>query len=151
MESHPTTPDPRDASALLGDLERDRTALAPHAATPDWALVAASALAAAYVALPLAGDGRSPVLLMIGAGALALVVQLRQRRLVRRRRRGVAASMPLLGLLAVVLLLLSVSFGLVAADLHLLVAVPALAAGLCTYALLRRSDARERRDLDRVG
>ncbi|WP_166435953.1 hypothetical protein [Cellulomonas shaoxiangyii] len=148
MENDST--DPRRASELLADLEGDRAALAQQAAGPAWYVPAVSALAAAYVAVPLLGDDPTPVVSMIFGGVLALSVLAHQQRLVRPRGGGVAGAGLVVALLAVVLLLLSVSFGLVAGGLHAWVVLPALAAGAATYALVRRLEAVVRRDVHRV-
>ncbi|MFS0704952.1 hypothetical protein AB6N23_10560 [Cellulomonas sp. 179-A 9B4 NHS] len=150
METHSATPDPQRASDLLADLDGDRATLAQRAATPAWYLAAVTVLIAAYVAVPLLGEDRTPAVTMIGGALVALAVLLQQRRLVRPRGTGVAGTGLLVALLAAVLLLLSVSFGLVAGGLHAWVALPVLAAGAVAYAVLRRSDSLARRALDRV-
>ncbi|GIG40549.1 hypothetical protein [Cellulomonas phragmiteti] len=150
METHSAAPDPQRAGELLADLAGDRSTLARHATTPSWYVPTVAALTAAYVAVPLLGEDRTPTVSMIGGALLVLAVLVQQRRRVRLPGAGVAGAGLVVTLLAVVLLLLSVSFGLVAGGLHVWVALPVLAAGAVAYALLRRLDAAGRRAVDRV-
>lgn len=150
METHSGAPDPRRASDLLAELDADRGALARHAATPAWYLVGMTVLAGVYVATPLLGDHRSPLTSLLLGGLLVLGVLHQQRRVVRPRGLGAAGAGLLVGLLAVVLLLLSVSFGLVAGGLRGWVVLPAVVAAAATALALRRLDALARRDLARV-
>ncbi|MBO0898804.1 hypothetical protein J1G43_02345 [Cellulomonas sp. zg-ZUI22] len=150
METHSPVPDARGAEELLAHLDADRTALAPHVTTPTWYLTGMAGLAAVFVAAPLLGDRRSGLLTPLLAGALVLVTALRQRRLVRPAGGGVAAGGTLAVLIGALLVLLSTSFGLVAADLHPWVALPVLAAGALTFLLGRRLDRIAQERLARV-
>lgn len=150
METHSPVPDARSAEELLAHLDADRTALAPHVTTPPWYRAGMAALAAVFVAAPLLGDRRSGLLTLLLAVALVLATALRQRRLVRPAGGGVTAGWTLAVLLGALLLLLSTSFGLVAADLHAWVVLPAVAAGALTSWLASRLDGIARQRVARV-
>lgn len=151
MESHSSDPDARRASALLADLEADRAVLAQHAATPAWYLLAVAVLSGLLVAIPLLGDGRTPAFTVLTLASVGVALLYQRRRLVRPRRAGIAAWGVLAVLLVVLLLLLSVSFGLVAGGLGAWVALSAVIAAVTTTALARWFDVLVRRHASRVG
>ncbi|WP_143320543.1 hypothetical protein [Cellulomonas iranensis] len=150
METEPASSGPRGANEMLADLEADRAALATHVRTPAWYLAGVSALAAAFTAGPLLGDDRTNLLATLGGALLVLAALLQQRRRVRPAKPGGVAWGWTLLLVVTLLLLLSVSFGLVAGGLAGWVALPALAAAVVTYGVLRRLDAQVRRQVARV-
>ncbi|MCC2336168.1 hypothetical protein [Cellulomonas wangsupingiae] len=150
MENHSTTTDPARAGQLLAGLDADRAALVDRVTTPTWYVVALAALTAAFVAGPLLGDRQTALFGMIAPAALVLALELRQRRLVRPAGPGAAGWGVVAVLLGGVLLLLSVSFGLVASGLDAWVVLPALAAGALTYLAVGRVDAHVRRRTARV-
>ncbi|NOJ60692.1 hypothetical protein [Arthrobacter sp. 260] len=125
----PSTADqPRSATALLADVDKDRSALIHRMTAPRWAAPAFGALAALCVASPAAGDnrsGNSALLIIVGI----LVVYLYQRTTgVRLASIGWTAWLIYAATLVFCLLMLSVSLGLVSFDLFWWVIAPAAAA-----------------------
>ncbi len=141
MENHSTPSDPRSAHELLADLEADRSAVGTRVGTPTWQMLVGGALVAVFVASPLLGKDVATAV-QIGFVAFAIVTSSYQRRrLVRPRGAGPAGVLVMLLVLAFVLLMLSVSYGLVAGDLGPWVVLPALAAGGATLLGVRYHDA----------
>lgn len=150
MENDSDLADPRHASAALEALEADRASIAARVASPGWYLTGISALVAVFVAGPALGGDRSGLFAMLALGPIVLAVVRDRRRRVRPPKVGGVAWGWVLLLLAVVLLLLSVSFGLAAGGLAPWVALPALAAAGATFMVGRRLDAQLRRQVTRV-
>ncbi|WP_150118183.1 hypothetical protein [Cellulomonas sp. B6] len=150
METEPDLADAHRAAAALAELASDRAGIVERVALPGWYVAGASTLTAVFVAGPALGDDRSGLLAMLALVPIVLAAVRDRRRRVRPPKAGGIAWGWVLVLLAVVLLLLSVSFGLVAGGLAPWVVLPALAAGGATFAIARRIDAQVRRQVARV-
>ncbi len=141
METEPASPDPRSAHELLADLEADRTAVGSRIGTPAWQLLVGAALVAVFVASPLLGRDVARAV-QIGFVAFGIFTSSYQRRrLVRPRGAGAAGVLAVVLVLAFVLLMLSVSYGLVAGGLGAWVVLPALAAAGAALLGVRYYDA----------
>ena len=116
------------ATALLADIDSDRSALIRRMSTPRWVAPALGAIAAICVATPAAGDnrsGNSTLLIIVGL----MVVYLYHRATgVKLASIGGVAWLIYAATLVCCLLLLSVSLGLVSFDLYWWVVAPTAAA-----------------------
>ena len=137
MENHSEVPSPDEASAALNSLATDRERLAANVQVP-WALLAAfGGLGAWWVSAAVAttpGENYEPPT----TGWLALVGTLVVAYLIRRetgvhfRKMGARAAWAVVGILAVCLVLFSVSLGLVSFGLQWAVALTSLVAFAAT-------------------
>lgn len=123
----------------INDLAHDpRVDLTTDHRDRSWLQVGLALLVGAFVASPALPETAGQVGLvftLVAAAALAVLLQRGAPAVSRTRSSSLLASGVAGGLL-----LLSTSFGLVAADAHPWVAVPALAAAALTFALARLAD-----------
>lgn len=137
IESDSARPTPDQASHALDSLAADRERLAGSTRTP-WGLLAALGLASAWFVAQTAvsnpGGNYEPGTtwwLPLLAAALAGFL-IRRETGIRFRRMGARATWLSVGILVVVLVLFSLSLGLVSFDLRWAVALTALAAFVAT-------------------
>lgn len=144
-------PSDDEAQKLLHDLVADRTVLAGRVAAPWWLYPAFGAVTALYVASPAIepeGSRRVVAGLVIASGLL-LHVACRRISGVKLSRVGAPGAVILGVLMCAVLVLLSTSFGLAAADVRWWIAIPAAVSFALVVILGRQFDRQYRQRLRR--
>ncbi|WP_245643456.1 hypothetical protein [Sanguibacter suarezii] len=137
MESHSAHPSPDEAAAALNTLQADRERLATSVHVP-WALLAAfGGVGAWWVSTAVTtrpGESYDPPssswLALVGALVVAYLVQ--RETGVRFRAMGARAGWVMVGILAVCLLLFSISLGLVSMGMQWAVALTSVVAFTAT-------------------
>jgi len=121
MENKPAAgptvrPSSAQAQQLLSELESDRAALAERLTAPGWLYPLFALIIAGYVATPAlrSSESRNAVVGVLIVGTIVLLFASQRLSGVRIGRIGLRGGALLAGLLAVTLLLLSTSYGLVA-------------------------------------
>lgn len=116
-----------DASTLLDEMRRDRTALSERARMPRWFAPAVGLALASWVGSPAVTPGRDPVAYVVAIAAILLLVDA-ARRSTGVRHAGLSVRGWVVGsaLLATALVLYSSSLALVSLDLSWWVVAPAL-------------------------
>jgi drug/metabolite transporter (DMT)-like permease len=111
----PARPSTAQAQEALRELASDRATLADRLAAPWWLYPFFALIAAGYVATPAirSDEARNAVVGILIAAGVVLLVTYRRLSGVRVSRTGGRGAALLVGLLMVVLLLLSTSYGLV--------------------------------------
>lgn len=139
MESETPSPPTAGAHQVLDALDSDRETLARLVRAPRWLAPGIGLVAAAVVAVPALPPGVSHTPVLVGAllAALALLSGYRRSIGIKLARAGAWAWMTYALAVGISLLLLSVSYGLAAADLHGWIAACA-AAGFVLVAWLVR-------------
>ena len=137
MESHSVHPSPDEAAAALNTLQADRERLATSVHVP-WALLAAFGgvgawwVSTAVTTRPGESDDPPSSSWLALVGALVVAYLVRRETGVRFRAMGARAGWVMVGILAVCLLLFSISLGLVSMGMQWAVALTSVVAFAAT-------------------
>lgn len=147
MDTTPTGKASRDQAAEhLASLEQDRGALEKRAASPNWLYPTLGIMLALFAISPVLNDGGSANFLVTGIAVLGLLWLANRERGIRFTGKGVVGNLYLVGILALVLLMLSVSFGIAASAHWAWLGVPAVLTFVGVTALGRAADRAFARD-----
>lgn len=144
------TPRSDDAAASLEQLRADRENLDRRTQAPAWLAPALALVGTGYVASPaLTSEGSSAPAYAMGLIAVVVLLEVARRQTGRKDHGPTLRQWPLLGLLLlVVLLMFSISLGLVSLGHAAWVVLPALVAGISLFlgirSLARQAGARLR-------
>lgn len=135
------------ASGVLDTLNNDRDVLVSFVTTPPWLYPAVGVVLALFVASPAIGSGVGPSFAVVAVLALLFASRVTSR--VRRVRLGWCGMFVVAGLVAVVLVMLSTSLGLLALKLNWWTIAPVAATFAATLAFGRLFDRFQMQDIRR--